>query len=294
MEIKLLRYFRAVVETGSLTKATSLLHITPGALSKSVHKLEDESGKTLFSRAGRSLALTEQGQALYLSSERLVEEHRRLLKSLDASEPTSAPTLRIASFEVFTTHCLGAIARALRPELALHVLELRVGDIERAVAEGESDFGITYAPFPSRELHHQKLGRTEFGIFTKRGAFRNTPFAEIPFAIPIVPLEPVPAELLGIDSWPYEKVPRLVKYRLTSLESALELARRGQCAVFIPIFIAALHNRTVKRDTQLQRLSNPKRMSPVWQRVYLVTRVEDRGSPLARDVADAVRTAISA
>ena len=63
MEIKLLRYFRAVVETGSLTKATSLLHITP-ALSKSVHKLEDESGKTLFSRAGRSLALTEQGQAL--------------------------------------------------------------------------------------------------------------------------------------------------------------------------------------------------------------------------------------
>lgn len=64
MEIKLLRYFRAVVETGSLTKATSLLHITPGALSKSVHKLEDESGKTLFSRAGRSLALTEQGQAL--------------------------------------------------------------------------------------------------------------------------------------------------------------------------------------------------------------------------------------
>ena len=297
MEIRLLRYFRAVVDTGALTKAASFLHITPGALSKAVRQLEDETGKELFSRAGRSLVLTEHGRTLYNASERLIEEHQSLLRSLDTSRPTSAPVLRVASFEPFTTHCLGAITEHLversGQDVALHVLELRVGDIERAVASGDADYGITYAPFPAQDVHHQRLARTEFGIFARRGAFAKTAFDALPFAVPVVPLDRTPANLLGIDSWPYEKVSRLVKYRLTSLESALELTRRGRCAVFIPLFIAKHQNGTVRREHQLTRRPNPSGMKPVHQRVYLVSRPDGRGTEAMKHLTAAVRTAVS-
>ena len=259
MEIKKLRSFRTVVEAGGLSRAAELLHVTPGALSKMVTQLEAELGQALFRRRGRGLVLTDLGKLLYGLSERLVEEHARVLERLDASRPVSSATIRIASFEVFTTHCLGALTERLG-EHGLHVLEQKVGDIEAAVLGHEADIGITYLPAPSRELNFERACRIEFGIFVRRGAFRDTRFDELPFAIPTAPVRHLAGSILGVDCWPYESVPRLVKYRLTSLESALELTRRGRCAVFIPQFLAGLHNETVRAERKLVRFSNPPRM----------------------------------
>jgi LysR family transcriptional regulator, hydrogen peroxide-inducible genes activator len=63
MEIQQLRYFCAVVETGTFSRAAELTHVSQPSLSQQILKLEDELGARLFDRLGRTVRLTEVGRA---------------------------------------------------------------------------------------------------------------------------------------------------------------------------------------------------------------------------------------
>lgn len=273
MEIKKLRHFRAVVEAGGLSKAAALLHLTPGALSKSIRQLEVEAGNALFHRTARKLLLTDRGTKLYHASEALLAEYARMLRTLDEpSQASGESVLRIASFEVFTTHTLAAVVADGLQQIPLRVLELPVRRISEAVAEREADLGITYAPYPHRGVAFERIGVAKFRIFARKGSFAKTPFSELPFAVPTTAVDGSTAGLLGIDGWPYEQIERLVRYELTSLESALALARDGRCVVFIPSFLAAVYNDTRPRGQALVEISAPKRMRTIEHAVYSVMR----------------------
>lgn len=60
-----LRYFVLVAQTGNLTRAAEALHVTQGAVSQQVSKLEEYLGTKLFDRQPRELVLTEAGRRLY-------------------------------------------------------------------------------------------------------------------------------------------------------------------------------------------------------------------------------------
>lgn len=70
--------FLEVVETGSFTNAGENLHMTQSAVSKSIAKLEQNLGITLFVRNSRELCLTDAGKMLY-------NEWGPLFQSIDAS-----------------------------------------------------------------------------------------------------------------------------------------------------------------------------------------------------------------
>lgn len=59
-----LRFFKAIYESGNLTKAAEKLYITQPALSMSLSKLEDELGTKLFVRKGRVMEATPDGEKL--------------------------------------------------------------------------------------------------------------------------------------------------------------------------------------------------------------------------------------
>ena len=61
MEIRVLRYFLAVVREESITKAAELLHITQPTLSRQIAQLEEEMGIKLFDRGTRKIVLTNEG-----------------------------------------------------------------------------------------------------------------------------------------------------------------------------------------------------------------------------------------
>lgn len=65
MDIQQLRYFCAIVETGSISKAAQNMFITQPALTKSLQKLEAELGLPLFDRARKNLLLNDAGQSAY-------------------------------------------------------------------------------------------------------------------------------------------------------------------------------------------------------------------------------------
>src|ERR1700747_3192223 len=63
MELHQLRYFCAVADTGSFSRAAEHSHVSQPSLSQQILKLEAELGVRLFDRLGRSVRLTEVGKA---------------------------------------------------------------------------------------------------------------------------------------------------------------------------------------------------------------------------------------
>ncbi|MEO8133884.1 MAG: LysR family transcriptional regulator [Betaproteobacteria bacterium] len=72
----LLRQFLAVVDQGSLTAAAQKVAVTQSALTKSMHKLEQQLGTPLFERLPRGIALTVYGKTLLPHAQRIVSECR--------------------------------------------------------------------------------------------------------------------------------------------------------------------------------------------------------------------------
>ena len=62
MELHQLRYFCAVAEAGSFSRAAEQSHVSQPSLSQQIIKLEDELGARLFDRLGRSVRLTDLGK----------------------------------------------------------------------------------------------------------------------------------------------------------------------------------------------------------------------------------------
>ncbi|RZK74375.1 MAG: LysR family transcriptional regulator [Rhodococcus sp. (in: high G+C Gram-positive bacteria)] len=79
MELRVLRYFLTIVETGSVTKAAEEVRVAQPSLSRQLRGLEASLGMTLFDRGGRQLILTAAGR-------RFLPLARDLVARADAAE----------------------------------------------------------------------------------------------------------------------------------------------------------------------------------------------------------------
>ena len=89
MEISILAEFAKLVETGSFQETAELMNISQSALTKHIHKLEEELNITMFDRSQRSIRVNEYSQRFYTYARQIVQlygEGVTALKELDAQE----------------------------------------------------------------------------------------------------------------------------------------------------------------------------------------------------------------
>jgi DNA-binding transcriptional LysR family regulator len=286
MDIDRIRYFHVFAETGSLVKASEILHISQPALSKALRLLEHEVGSQLLEADGRGLKLTRAGLALRKETQGLLTQWLQVANKIKQSE-ASSPT-KIGTFEVFSTHFLRILTTfAEVSDLELH--EYGPGKLEEAVVEGIVDIGITYMPIPKAGIDFIEVAKVRMGAYgVKR--YTEHAFSELPFVVPLSPVRGAPSKIVGLDGWPDHKFARKINYRVTMMESALELCRQGRCIAYLPNFIVEIHNQTVLAKFQLHELDIPVNAKDREQSVFLIQRSSTTESKLFRQIAKSVRT----
>jgi DNA-binding transcriptional LysR family regulator len=84
IDIALLRAFVAVVETGSVTGAASVLSLTQAAVSQQLKRLEELFGTALFERHHRRLSLKPSGERLLAHAQRLIALNDEVWSTMSA------------------------------------------------------------------------------------------------------------------------------------------------------------------------------------------------------------------
>ena len=287
MDIDRVRYFQVFAETGSLVSAAEILHISQPALSKALRLLESEVGVKLIEPQGRGLKLTESGKTFRNETRPLLNLWFEIPKKLKTSENWIPK--KIGSFEVFTTYFLGHLLNYVALD-SLEVHEYGPGKLEEAISSGVIDIGITYIPVPKAGLEFIEVTKIKMGVFGLSNHFKNQEFSALPFAIPLLPSEGTPSKVIGLDGWPDHQFERNIKYRVTMMESALELCRKGLCVAYLPEFVVGLHNENVRAERKLIELPCPISNKNRMQSVFIIKGKDPRETSLHRQIAKCLRS----
>lgn len=144
MELRHLRYFVAVAEERSFTRAAQRLHIAQPPLSRQIQQLEDILGVQLFERNARPLKLTDTGRFFY----------QHALQLLAQTAELESMTRRVGKIE--RNLCVGFVGSTLygmlpkiirryrqqNAEVELSLNEMSTMDQIKALKEGRIDVGF--------------------------------------------------------------------------------------------------------------------------------------------------------
>jgi LysR family transcriptional regulator, hydrogen peroxide-inducible genes activator len=167
MELHQLRYFCAIADTGSFSRAALLRHVSQPSLSQQIGKLEDELGTRLFDRLGRTVRLTELGK-MFLPRARAVLRDLELARS-DIVEkktsiaglisvgviPTIAPYFLPSILATFSRKCPQARVTVDEEITPLLLDKLRAGSIDVAIVA--LPLPVRSQEFESYQLMTEKL-----------------------------------------------------------------------------------------------------------------------------------------
>lgn len=249
MELRHIRYLLAVADHGNFTRAAESLHISQPTLSQQIKQLERTLGVALLDRSGRSVRLTDAGDAY--------AHHARLaLRDLDAGERAvhdvqdlSRGHLRVAMTPTFTTYLIGPLVRRFRaahPGVTLTVRETTQDQLEADLVADRVDLGIAFAGAHAAGIDHAALFTETLGLVVGTAH----PLAGTARPLPLGELEREPVGLLSgdfatrlhVDSYFAEHgvVPHIA-VEANSISALLEFVRPGALATVLPDAITGAH-----------------------------------------------------
>jgi LysR family transcriptional regulator, cyn operon transcriptional activator len=148
LSLRDLSYFLAVVAHGHLGRAASACAVTQPALSKSLKRLEDETGLALFDRAGRAIRPTSAGLAFAEHARKVVNQYEDAVRHAQGLRSGGGGLLRLgATAATMDTVVMPALQVLLpkQPELRV-VLTLGLSDeLPDLVERGDLDLAVAPA-----------------------------------------------------------------------------------------------------------------------------------------------------
>jgi DNA-binding transcriptional LysR family regulator len=161
MELRHLRYFVAIAEEQSFTRAAERLWVAQPGLSTQIRKLEEELGARVFERHTRGVDLTPAGELL-------LERARAALAAADLAGATGehiatgvTGRIRLGLATGQSWHCAAAVLERFalaHPAIRMSVLEGHGGTLWRDLRDGRLDAVLAPARFASPDLSSLALG----------------------------------------------------------------------------------------------------------------------------------------
>ena len=174
MEIRLLRYFLAVAQEESISKAADLLHITQPTLSRQLMDLEKELNTKLLIRGKRNkkITLTEDGKLLKSRAQEIIDLTNKTESEFLFGDKNISGDIFIGGGE---TDAIRLIARTIKnlsleyPNIKYHFYSGNGEDVTEKLNKGLLDFGVFIEPIDKKEYGFIQLPQNDtWGILMRK------------------------------------------------------------------------------------------------------------------------------
>lgn len=172
MDMRQLRFFVAIAEEGSLSKAAERVHVAQPALSQHMRNMELDLGTELLFRSSRGVQLTEAGGRLLIEARKLTAAFDRLPDIVRGEEAEPAGEVRFGLpgtvSQVLSAPLIKATAERY-PKIRLRIAEAMSGFIFDWLREGRVDIAVLYRGSDSRGLKLTQVLSEELRLFAASG-----------------------------------------------------------------------------------------------------------------------------
>jgi len=152
MELRHLRYFKAVAENGGFAQAARILHVAQSAISLQIRDLEEELGVSLFDRTKRRIRLTYHGEHFLKDARTILASVDRAVADMQRSLLGEVGTLTIGFFVGGTGPFFTAIIKEFKrrfQDVQVSLVEMAPAMHPRALQSGTIDIAFTRPVQPS-------------------------------------------------------------------------------------------------------------------------------------------------
>ena len=256
--IRVLKTFLVVARTGSFAAAGGEVGLTPAAVGLQVRSLEEDIGRKLFDRVGRSIILNTQGREMMPAALDLVAGYEAL--SASAKDGLAGTVVMGALVSALMGAFSGALWQMKRdyPALDIKLFSGMSADFVTRVERGELDAAVTTLPprvLPAALKWTSLYSEPMVLIVPTRPHFALT---DDPFEI----LRSAPFLRFDRSTWTGDLVTRVLSrarvavnegLEVNSVEAIVALVRQGYGVSIVP----KLDNVQWQRDSQLEIIDIP-------------------------------------
>ena len=291
--LRQLRYFKAVVENGSFSRAAESVYVSQPALSLQVRDLEETLGLPLLERESRGVILTPLGREVHAQSLRVLDE-TLLLETMGKRFEAGPFRVVVGIVSTLAPYFLTGLLERLQDassRVELDVMEAPGGELVADLLAGHLDAAILSIPLGLLELAERELFEDRFvlaGRAERLAAFRA--LGDTARASDLAQTDIGPLLTLGENHCLGDQVlgacslwrPQEVHRGAQSLATLSALVASGAGLTLLPE-TAALWEQTASPDLRFFRLASPEPS----RRIGLVHRAVFQGQPWIDIVAEA-------
>jgi DNA-binding transcriptional LysR family regulator len=178
LELKQLRYFLAIAEEEHFGRAAQRLHVAQPALTRHMHKLEQELQVRLFDRLPRGIRVSAAGRALQEDARRVLADIDQVARHVQLVGRGKMGVLRLGYIEVAGWR--GVVPDSIReftasaPEVRVEPAAMASLDQLSAIRERKLDAGFLYNAPKDDDILVQPLERHEVCLAVPRGSHLAT------------------------------------------------------------------------------------------------------------------------
>lgn len=184
MEIRELKYFLAIAQKQSISKAAAALFITQPSLSRQMQNLEKEIGKPLFIRGSKNITLTETGSLLKKRAEEILALYDKTKSDIAAQSHRISGEIYIGSGESYVMEEIAKVAKKLHtehPDIIFHIFSGDTQDVAERLDKGLIDFGVLVEPADVSKYEYLRLKQKDtWGVLMRK----DSPLAKKDFIMP--------------------------------------------------------------------------------------------------------------
>ncbi|MYV17667.1 LysR family transcriptional regulator [Furfurilactobacillus milii] len=167
MELRVLRYFQAVVREQNISRAAEMLHVSQPTVSRQLKDLEDELGLTLFVRGTRSIQLTNSGEYFASQVDQILSLTDKTLQNLHEEQQINGRVV-IGSAEARTFLNVAQSISTLQqhyPHIQTSIISTNADEIRTSIKSGYFDFGVIMEPADKTDYDFIHLpGESRWGV----------------------------------------------------------------------------------------------------------------------------------